>query len=75
MVRSNDKELQNSAPEPLKLKQSVAGFASTVKKIHYCMIHLDWEEKSFLNIIYRDLCFSNFSARQDAIIIFSISRA
>lgn len=33
LVWSNDKELQKSVPEPLKFKQSVAGFASPFKKI------------------------------------------
>lgn len=63
----------NSLSKSLKFNQSVAGFDSTVKKIHYYMVHFDWEEESVLNIVYRGLCFCNSLVKQ-ALIIYSTSK-
>lgn len=63
----------NSVPQSLQFTQSVAGFASTLKKIHYHMIHFDWEEESVLNIVCRGLCFCNSLVKQ-ALIICSTSK-
>lgn len=62
---------QNTKFQPINCRVYIT---FTVKKIHYYIIHFDWEEKFVLNIVYRGLCFPSSSVRQDPVLIHSTSR-